>query len=411
MRICELELRRGPTGARASARVEWEDSPRDPFELRFETDGSAADDLSAEPEAFATACALAAARNGERRVLVEGSLCPRLADGLRAAVALLGSWYGAERRALVLEATLGFRAIPPRKPARTALFLTCGIDSLHLLASNRSSYPSDHPDAFADCLSVYGHICAESPVSPWNDRFLAMLAGTAEQARLAVVAVRTNLWKLEPDLPFVARESLSSALVASAHLFRRRWTSISLASGRAVANEIPRGTHPMLDPLYSSSALTIRHDPSPYGRFERLRAIAASPAGVANVVVCQAYPDPPFLNCGACEKCVRTMTMLVALGRLSEARQFPADDVTPERIRAVPVRPVEAEYWSDVLSELGRIGRTDLARAVREKLAEAVRIRRWQEDAGWKGSMRRLDRRVLGGRALALRRRLFGPPR
>jgi hypothetical protein len=408
MRISDFRVRRDPGGARASARVAWEDAPRPEFELFFETDAPGADDLEAAPEAFAVACVHPAVRAGERRLRIEGTLCPRLAGGLEAAVALLGSWYGPPRREIAVETAGGPRALTPRAAPRAALFLTGGADSLDLLRENRAVLPAGHPASFRDAISVYGHLCAETDASPWYARARPELEATARAAGAGLVSVRTNLWRLFPDFELVCRESLSASLACAAHLFRRRWTSVSLASGRDVTAEIPRGTHPLLDPLYSSSAVEIRHDASPRTRFERLRALGAARPGLESLLVCQTFPQGPHLNCGACEKCVRTMTELVALGSLSRARHFPPGGVSPERIRAVPVGAPEVAYWEEVLPELAARGRDDLVAAIRAKLAESRRLIRWARDEGWRGRLRRLDRRLFGGQLLALSRRLRG---
>ena len=218
--------------SRAEARVIWEESPRPSFDLYFETDRQGTEHLSAEPEAFLTACLIPAFRNGERRILVEGALCPRLAEGSVAAIALLGSWFGSPQRTIVVEGTEGFRVLTPRKPARAAFFLTGGIDSLHLLGTNRARYPRDHPASFADALSVHGNIGAESDDSPWNKRVLVVLERAAAEADLSLIPIRTNLWDLEPDLSLVAEMSLSSTLASGVHLFRSRWTDVTIASGR-----------------------------------------------------------------------------------------------------------------------------------------------------------------------------------
>ena len=406
MRISDLRLQRTSASARASARIAWEDSARPPFELFFETDSRGMADLVPDPEAFVTACVLPAIHHGERRIVVDGFLCPRLSEGLQNAAALLRGWYGPPRKPIQIEASEGFRAIVPRQPPRSALYFTAGVDSSHLLHANRRHYPLDHPFSFAECLSVHGHLRAESEDSPWNARALSALERVAAAHRLALVPVRTNLWDLSPDLELVTRESLSSALAAAAHLFRGRWTSITLASGRDLAHERKRGTHPLLDPLFSTSAVEIRHDTVRLTRFERLRDIAANGNGVDSLIVCLAYPGAPHLNCGECEKCLRTMTHLLALGCLSRARTFPHRDVRPEMIRGIPIAPQEAEYWEEALPLLARIERDDLVAAIHEKLGESRRLQLWHEDAGWKGRLRRLDRRFLGGRMAGLRRRL-----
>ncbi len=412
MKISNLRLVTGPSAVRAAARVTWEDCPRPPLDLFFEAGSTGMDDLAPEPEAFLTACILPAMKNGERRVLVEGPLCPRLAEGATAAVALLRSWYGPPRGPVAIEATGGFRAILPRRPERAALFLTGGVDSLHLLQTNRVRFPEDHPEFFADGLSVSGHLAPpEAPGAEergnWSGRVLRALSAIAEDARIALVPLKTNLSRLEPDVQFLADESLSSGLAAAAHLFRGRWSSVSLASGRDAARLEFRGTHPLLDPLFSSSALEIRHAGIRFSRLERVQAIASWPCALENLVVCLEFPPPPLLNCGRCEKCVRTMTALLAVGKLPGARQFPATEVRPEMIRALSIGPLAADYWVDLVPLLLRQDRTDLVGIIEEKLSEARRLQRWFENTGWKGGLRRLDRRFFGGRLLKFRRRVF----
>jgi len=406
MKITDLRLSRSGDTARAAARILWEDAPRPPFDLWFETSGAAVEDFDAAPEAFFLASVLPAMKNRERRVFVEGTLCPRLADGVAAAIALLRGWYGPPRGPVAIEPSKGFRPVAPRRPDRAAFFLTGGVDSLHLLQTNRRHYPPEHPAYFRDAVSVFGHLCAEGDESPWYERAGPNLARIAARSGLGLVSVRTNVWRLEPDLPFVAEESLSASLLSSVHLLRRRWTRVAIATGRSAGEEVVRGTHPMLDPLYGSGAVDVHHDPSPFSRFERLAALSATPGGVEDLVVCLAYPDPPDLNCGQCEKCLRTMTQLVALGKLPEARHF-RSEVRPEDIGAISIKPVEAPYWTEILPALEARGRGDLVTAIRERLSQTRRFERWTLDEGWKGRLRRLDRRFLGGRVLGLRKRLF----
>jgi hypothetical protein len=221
-----------------------------------------------------------------------------------------------------------------------------------------------------------------------------------------LTTVRTNLWDLAPDVPFLGELSLSSALASVAHVLGSRFDSIAIASGHDTERERLRGTCPMLDPLYSSGAVEIHHEPNVRTRLERLRAIAEDPKLLENLVVCLAFPTAPQINCGECEKCLRTMTALVALGRLDGARLFPARGVTPELIRAARLAPHLGLYWDDSLPLLEAQGRTDLLDAIAEARERALREERWSADEGFLGRLRRLDRRYLGGRLLRMRRRL-----
>jgi len=100
------------------------------------------------------------------------------------------------------------------------------------------------------------------------------------------------------------------------------------------------------------------------------------------------------------------MAALVALGRLADTHSFRHPDVTPEMIRSVPVTSDEIGYWEEILEPLAKRDRGDLVRAIDAKLAETRRLKRWAGDAGLKGQLRKLDRRLLGGRLLEMRRRL-----
>ena len=76
-------------------------------------------------------------------------------------------------------------------------------------------------------------------------------------------------------------------------------------------------------------------------------------------------------------------------------------------IRRVPIEQTCAVYWTELLPLLAERGRADLAAAIRERLEEMRRFGRWAHDEGWKGRLRRVDRRIFGGNMLKARQRLF----
>jgi hypothetical protein len=361
---------------RISADVAWENSGRRPVELFFETDARFESDFQANAEAFAAACVVPAMRHGEERLHVEGALCPRLVEGLETSTALLRKWYGAPRRQVRIEATGGFVASVPRVPARAAACLTGGVDSLHLFISNRRRFPAGHPGSFVDALAISGLLVAgaveSDRVRDHFSRTCLTLAKTTEELGLTLVPVTTNVRDLDPDIAFFEEEFAAAAVCSIAHLFARRWTSLSLASAARGAGEaILRGTHELLDPGYGSAAVEIQHVMSRGGRLNRVRELASWGASVEDVVVCLQSPESPPLNCGRCEKCTRTMVELLTVHRLARTRQFPSTDVTVERIRSLRLSMRVEEYWTDVLGPLEAMGRGDLAAAIRAKLRGA----------------------------------------
>jgi hypothetical protein len=414
MKVLDLRKEDGHGRARVAARIEWEDCARPSLDLFFETTPEAAEGLAASADALLAACFLPAIRHGERRIALEGPVCPRLEDGLRTMARLLEKWYGRPHRPPAVEPAAGFRAPRPRSPRRSAFFLTGGVDSTHLLLRNGREFPREHPERFTDALAVFGLYGPDQfagvDVFGAYRRAVEVLGELSAEAGIRLVPVATNVTALEPEIEFIAKESLSSALASCAHLFAARWSEISLASGRDVSCLVPLGTHPLLDPYLSSAGIELRHVGIDFTRPERLREVCGWDAAVRRLFVCMAGPPPPLLNCGRCEKCMRTMTALAGLGRLSDAREFPVRDLAPDAIDAFPIGPHYAPYWRAILPLLRDGERHDLADAVERQLARADQEAKWFENTGWRGTLRKADRRWLGGRLLALRRALQRAP-
>ena len=91
------------------------------------------------------------------------------------------------------------------------------------------------------------------------------------------------------------------------------------------------GSHPLLDPQWSSGSVHVEHDGANVSRTEKIRTIVRDRDALGWLRVCYRNPDQAY-NCGRCEKCVRTMLSLHALGALEQAPTF-ANDVDPRTVR------------------------------------------------------------------------------
>jgi hypothetical protein len=97
----------------------------------------------------------------------------------------------------------------------------------------------------------------------------------------------------------------------------------------------PWGSHPLLDPLWSTEATTIIHDGSEATRAEKIMNwICRSDLALQNLRVCLSPNDQ--YNCGRCEKCLRTMIPLYVagcLGRSAFPRELPIKEAAHHRYR------------------------------------------------------------------------------
>jgi len=394
-----IELGREDGRACARAVVEWEERQRPPTVVGVACDAEA---FGGSPgDAFLTACFVPALRFGEKRIAVDRPVCPRLVDGLRTAAGIFRNWEAGLPDAPAIEAARA-ASLPPG-PRRAALFFTGGLDSLFLLHENRRTTPRDHPASFRDSVWVAGLDFSAPAAAPEGPGPLPRGQGDPGLLDLCrsigaePVTVSTNLLDLDHDFASFGRYGIGASLAGIAHLMSARIHSASIASGWDIPRLIPWGTHPFLDPRYASAAVAIRHENAGVPRLEKLVRLAREwPEALARIVVCNYRPAAPVPNCGRCYKCVETRTALEAIGFSAET--FGRAPVTPDEVAGITVTSPYVDYWESLAGLLRAGGKSDLADAARDRIARARRHQEWLEDLGWKGRLRRWDRRVFGGR-------------
>jgi hypothetical protein len=374
MRIFDLKkVSRGGL-ARIAATVAWEDTDRPEREIYIETEAAYGDDIAPLADAFVTGALVPALHFGERRLKVEGDICPRLKEGLATVMGLMRVWSGGEMKPLELEMPVRRGLLFPRRPARSGFFLSGGIDSLTALRLNRLHYAQGHPGAVQDALLVHGFdiggVMARGMKFHVFERARAHMAPVAADAGVTLIPVYTNIRHLCDDRDLWLNRFFGAVLAAVCHAFAPRLDRVEIAASFDLPNLVPCGSHPMLDPEYGSFDVRIRHRDVELSRIDKLRIVAQWPTAMDNMRVCLANV-PDRLNCGRCEKCVRTMTGLVAIGALEDCGAFEEKDVTPEMFDAFRINIRHREpFYQELLEPLAARGRFDLVEVIRRKLDE-----------------------------------------
>ena len=374
MRIADLTVGEVDGKARVAAMVHWEDCDAPSREVFVETESAFAGDLSANPHAFAVGCIVPAMHLGERRLVMDGAVCPRLKEGLESVMAILHHWTGGALRPLALEFPLLKKALHAAPRERAAIFLSGGMDSLAALKRLKDRYADSHPAAPRDALLVHGFdiggVMARGAKYPVFERAKAAMAPVAADAGLTMIPVYTNFRHLCDERDLWLNSFFGAVLAAVAHAFSKRIDLAWLASSYDVAHLHPCGSHPLLDPEYGSYDLRIRHRDLGLGRLQKIRIVSEWDTAFQNFRVCLANV-PDRLNCGRCEKCVRTMLELEALGLLDRTRAFADDRVEPEWLDAfsITIRTREP-FYEELVAPLRERGRGDLADKIEAKLKE-----------------------------------------
>lgn len=392
MHINDIRIERRGDRRRIAGGLRWEDADRPDQLLYFETSDAFADDLEPIPDAFLVAALPLAVWHGERRIRIEGAVSSRLRDGLETVMRIFEMWY--ERcRPLRIAPTGAYAATLPHTAAGTASFMSGGVDALALLRANRLDYPLDHPASIRDCLVSFGLNTYDFEDGRPDSRRLAAFEAYArrmeqlgELAGFTPIPIYTNVRTLYEDFQTWADVGFGAGIVSAALAMPRRIRQVWLASEGAGLDPPPGGSHPLLDHHFSTSAVEIHHGQAATTRLEKTRLVADWPDALPFLRSCFQIelPREHRINCGACEKCVRTMVALVALGRLEEVGTFPHDDVTAEMLSSVRIRSThDLIYYSECIAPLERRGRDDLARPLRSRIAGYRRRQRWKQAAGW----------------------------
>jgi hypothetical protein len=395
MKIANLKQETNGSRCRIAAEVYWEECDRPTQEVYFEVDEEFGEVLACDPHPFLVAAIMPALWYGETRVVVEGEICPELRAGLMTAMSVIHHWYRLPHELVRIEAKTSMH--PAGLPERAGFFFTGGIDSLATLRGNRLDFALHHPGAFKDGLVIFG---LEVDTTQAFEHVVKHLSGLAQQADLTVIPVYTNERYLEADWDFWRDVSEGAVLAAAAHALGRRLTAATIASSYDIPNLPYLASHPMLDPFYSSYDVRIRHDGAALSRFEKTRLLVGWDLGLQHIRVCNqtAQYQADRLNCGQCEKCLRTMLALLAVGALEKTAAFPSTRLSEEVIRArVRLSRTNFRYWQELIAPLEAVGRHDLARGVRYVLA------RYHGEIGWKGALKRFDQVYLHNRLRALK--------
>jgi hypothetical protein len=318
------------------ATVSWEDRDFPDQELVFDISDSEPDWPQGvdgpSADAFLAACFPLAAVHGETRVRIEGQPCPMLVEGLYTAHAWWTSWGGMPSPVPLIE-TLGAatRRIPTA-PRRAVAFLSGGVDGLHMLMRNRRLYNRDDPAYVHEALFIHGFDIGKRARDPENGRYRMMLRRlepVVADLGLRLIQCRTNLRHLPSKPDFWERRHNGAGLAAVGHSAVFGSAFLFIGASWPTTHQVPWGSHPAIDNLFSSQRITVIHDGSRFSRLQKVRDLARWPTGLAALRVCPASAGPRA-NCGECEKCLRTRLELLAAG-IGETEAF-GPSVTPSEI-------------------------------------------------------------------------------
>ena len=264
------------------------------------------------------------------------------------------------------------------RPSRVGLFFSGGIDSWYSLLV--------HLEELTDLVWVSG---ADIPLenTAHLDKSIALARRVADRFGKKLVCIRTNMRSFtDRFVPW--HIYLDSLMQSPALLLQKKFSRMYLASALTADNLRRYGPDPRVPEMWSSSTLQVVYDFLEVDRLEKTARVVQEPFALQNLRVCWQNPVEG-LNCGVCEKCLRTMVNLQAVGALERCPVFN---------RPLDLQLVARDFIKDdnqlfnAQMNLAAITRREGNSPLRRALQRSIRSSRWKRlwHKLWDGAKNRL---------------------
>lgn len=346
------------------------------FHLEYLFDGLPAASISTRGDAFVPALLLPAMVHGED-LYIDGHVSPRLQVGARHAMDILHAW----RRSFSIPSELRRISIKaPLSPSSdhgegAGLFFSCGVDSFYSLIKSQDARDAQHRVSHLVLVHGFDVKLANTPLFEQMRR-VATLA--ARHTGTELIVVRNNIREFSNRIiswDIYHGGALGSLGLAMSPVLQR----CVIASTHAYGELVPWGSHPLLDVQWCTEGVKFVHDGCEALRTEKIRYLAESQLALQGLRVCWDNNNTAY-NCGECEKCLRTMIGLEAVGALERCTTFDRP-LEVQAIRRMKLDPSESSlrFIEDVVMVLGDSARDE---EIRSALKYAMRKAKWRGRAG-----------------------------
>jgi hypothetical protein len=351
-----------PGRVRLVGTVEYRDRARATEEIWFEVPAELAGQLSRTGNPW-LACLLPYAVTLGEPLELAVPVDPLLYEGAMALMQVWDAWYPGEREMVALHCDLLDAGTPPPS-GRVGAFFSGGVDSFHTLLRHEPMGGAILPVHIDDLITVWG---LDVPLG--NPGAFARVRANIDQVAASVgkstLTMATNLRESGWRATNWGLVGQGPALAAFALALESRYRRVLLPSSLSYSSIRVWGTHPLVDPLLSTSRLDIRDDGAHDNRRAKIALVAESDLAMQHLRVC--WMDQSDRNCGTCEKCLRTLTAFELIGKRDRCVTFPPDAWSLEALAALRYRnDLDRRYMSRLAEHARAQHRDDIARAIEQ---------------------------------------------
>ncbi len=313
------------------------------------------------------AAALVPAMKVGTNLHILGQISPRLLAAIPKIQEILHTWYPYLQKVTVeVEAQEPHPSIPA---AGVGCFFSGGVDSFYTLLQHR--------EEITKLIFVHGFDIRLDD-EPLRSKVSAVLRTVASEFRKPLIEVETNLRAFSE--PYAGWGSLyhGCALATVALLLSPQLRKVYIPASYSYSQMHPWGSHPLLDPLWSTNETEIVHDGCEALRIEKVARISSCDVALRSLRSCWENPGGAY-NCGRCKKCLLTKVLLRAVGALDRCTTFEGTVDLKAVSRLPPSHVPSTTINPQTLEILERLGKDPaLARALRDCLNQRYHRGIWR---------------------------------
>ena len=303
-----------------------------PKRLYFSTRSTGPDSFSTRADAFVTGLLPLAMILGES-LEIDAPVSTRLAHGLEHYQDILTTWWPDFYHRIDIRYSNLVERPNESHPKGVGCCFSGGVDSFQSVTELRMPMVRFPEFEITHALMINGF----DQVMDLDHRGVSQQMYDAYSPALAqwgieLVMIDTNL-KLFKESVMTKKHlwaSFGGALTACAHALSSLFGRFNLPGHATYAypDLKPVGSHPMLDHHLGTDQLQVIHAGTSMSRTRKLEALANHSIVRDSLRVCFRHPEfdaetGAVINCGKCEKCIRTIISLDLLGCLDEFSTFP----------------------------------------------------------------------------------------
>jgi hypothetical protein len=220
------------------------------------------------------------------------------------------------------------------------------------------------------------------------ERLMERLSGVADALGASIIGLSTNL--RETRWGGIPWESFASggALAGTFLVLEREFGKILIPSSFDMRTLMPWGTHPLSDPLYSTSRTQIIHEGTGHSRVEKTAFLSDYEPALRNLHVCFQGQDAhgqDDTNCCTCSKCYRTMIVLDVLGKLKDCELFDYGKYKVDKIERLDAStPVARSFLEDIRELAASRGRDDIVERIDRSYRRSAWVARFDFMSSWR---------------------------